>query len=132
MTALLKKVVIGWLTPRLGWFAVLYIELPGNRIDLVVQMLDDNPLVSRANGDHLEQLGVHASEAEVMKAHRRKLTEKKYSKVKESLAKAREHRLADLKVPIYVLSRPRTARCLSLRAQLCLDTLLFEINVTYR
>lgn len=42
-----------------------------------------------------------------MKAHRRQLAEKKYSKVKESLVKAREHRLADLKVLIPMLVLPQ-------------------------
>lgn len=69
--------------------------------------LGDKPLVSHANCDRLEQLGEHASEAEVMKAHRRQLAEKKYSKVKESLVKAREHRLADLKVLIPMLLLPQ-------------------------
>lgn len=44
------------------------------------------------------QTGVFQSEAEAMKARRRQAVEKKFSKVKKSLNKEREHRLADLKV----------------------------------
>ena len=44
------------------------------------------------------QMGEFQSEAEAMKALRRQTVEKKFSKVKQSLNKEREHRLADLKV----------------------------------
>lgn len=44
------------------------------------------------------QLGEFESQGEAMKAHRRQTAEKKYAKAKKSLAKDREHRLADLKV----------------------------------
>lgn len=62
---------------------------------------------STSQGDHpaylavdnvTPQMGEFQSEAEAMKAHRRQAVEKKFAKVKQSLNKEREHRLADLKV----------------------------------
>lgn len=44
------------------------------------------------------QLGEFETQADAMKAHRRQTVEKKFAKVKKSLAKDREHRLEDLKV----------------------------------
>eukprot|EP00903_Cladosiphon_okamuranus_P016231 g14974.t1 len=47
-----------------------------------------------------KEMGEFQSEAEAMKAHRRQAVEKKFAKVKQSLNKEREHRLADLKLKV--------------------------------
>ncbi|CAM9498728.1 unnamed protein product, partial [Ectocarpus fasciculatus] len=47
-----------------------------------------------------KQMGEFESEAEAMKAHRRQVVERKFSKRKDSLNKEREHRLADLKLKV--------------------------------
>ncbi|CAM9129395.1 unnamed protein product [Ectocarpus sp. 12 AP-2014] len=47
-----------------------------------------------------KQMGEFESEAEAMKAHRRQVVEKKFSKRKDALNKEREHRLADLKLKV--------------------------------
>lgn len=88
---------------KMGDFSLL----DGTTFDLVTP-----PTCPSTENAFVKKMGEFQSEAEAMKVHRRKAVDKKFSKIRESLNREREHRLADLKASI-----TRYCTCISYTAK---------------